>query len=431
MDTITWYADYIEPDRDDPVIWNRYMEQHITNTIDNFEHFTRHPQIDSATFNYFNHLLEFRTFNEFVPGRKSIVIVGLHGGWDPVKLELIEHWFNTHPGRTQAWQDSQCQIVIDYSEEGFTTEVFADLWRWINQHNLTNRVLYVSSSCNVQELYSRWCRVERTAPVMSTAWYGFFANWIVKDREMRRINHRIPQANWTGGLRYMCLNRRPYLHRVLLTTLLERFKVINLGAVSMPREFSEAEVKWDLDIPRQWTILKELANGRLDFLQENFNTMYNRLPLIADTDNFSINYALNINENFYTKYPINLISETLFLTDSAFMSEKIWKPMLLGQIFLVMASPYYLQALRKLGFKTFAPYIDETYDTIEDPIDRAIELVQVLRDILTLDFKDFVQLLKDCEPILIHNKRLLTKPSLINSIISKPVVDAIESYWNF
>lgn len=429
MDTITWYADYIEPDLDDPVIWNRYMEQHIDNG--GVDHFTQHPQIDSAAFNYFNHHLEFRTFNEFVPGHKSVVIIGLHGGWEPIKLELIKIWFNSHPGRKQAWCDSQCQIIIDYSEEGFTHEVFPDLWSWINDNELDHRILYVSSSYNVNELYNKWCASNRLAPTMNTAWYGFFVNWINKDREMCRRTTKLPMAAWSGGQRYMCLNRRPHLHRVLLTTLLERYKIINLGAVSMPKHFEESNIKWDLDIVKQWNILKELTNGRLDSLQLNFDTMYDQLPLIADTDNFTVNYALDINEELYSRYPINLISETLFFTESAFVSEKIWKPMLLGQIFLVMASPNYLHSLRELGFKTFSPYIDETYDTIDDPVDRAFELVRTLKSILALSDVDFAQLLSNCQLAIEHNRRIISKLNLINAVISRPVVRAIESYWDF
>lgn len=430
---ITFYGDKIAPNLKDKSLWNRFLEQHISNHINDTQHFTIHPQLDSHIFNYFKDDLSFKTFNEYQIGQKNLVIIGLHGGWTSLKLELIKEWFLTDANRLLAWNDPNCQIVLDYSEEGFTTEVFPGLWVWINENNLQDRVLYVSSSVNVTLLYHKWCRLNLAYHNMKTSWYGFFLSWIMKDRAMRRVTTELPLAQWnTSSPRYMCLNRRPHPHRILLITLLERYGIIEKGAVSMPKHFGEVEVLWkseDFDIPYQWTTLKNGLNGMIDSLDNDFDNMYNKLPLIADTDNFAFNYALNINEEYYVQFPLNIISETLFFTESTFTSEKVWKPMLLGQLFLVMAGPYYLEGLRDLGFKTFSPYIDETYDTILDPVDRAIELVKSLKNLLSLNEQEFLNLLEHCQDAIQHNRALLTDLDRIGRLISSQVVLAIENYW--
>lgn len=431
---ITFYGDTIAPDFTDENLWNRYLEQHISNHINDTQHFTIHPQIDSAVFQYFKDQLEFKPFEQYTAGNKNLIIIGLHGGWTELKLTLIKEWFVSDPNRLQAWQDPSCQIVIDYSEEGFTTELFPALWMWIEDNKLQDRILYVSSSCNVAELYTEWCQLHRSYENMRAVWYGFFTNWIIRDRAMCRISRDIPMAAWMPGQpRYMCLNRRPHPHRIFLTTLLERYKIIDQGAVSMPRDFFEPEVVWqseDFDIKYQWTMLKERFNGHLDGLEPNFQSLYSKLPLTADTDNFGINYALDLNENYYAQFPVNVISETLFFSAATFASEKVWKPMLLGQIFLVMASPLYLQSLRDLGFKTFSPWINEEYDLIMDPIERAFELTKSLKALVKLSNTEFAELLEKCRPALEHNKRILTDTDSINRLVSTRVVEAIEEYWS-
>lgn len=426
---ITWYADVITADFNDPNLWNRFLEQHIESG--DTQNFTTHPQLDSSIFKMSKQLHEFKPFTEYKSGN-NLVIIGLHGGWTTDKLKFITQWFKGDPNRLKAWKDPQCRIVLDYSEEGFTVEVFADVWEWIEENNLHNRVLYISSSCNVEELYNNWCYQNRIYANMESVWYGFFATWLLRDRIMCGVESNLPIAQYNGGKRYMCLNRRPHPHRILLLTLLERFKLIDKGAVSMPRNFSEVEIVWEdeaWDIKYQWNMLKDRFNGHIDALENNFQSLYDKLPLIADTENFAFNYALNINSDYYKDYPINVISETLFFSESAFASEKIWKPILLGQIFLPMASQYYLQSLRSLGFKTFSPYIDEEYDLMVDPIERAFGVVRSLKKILALSEDEFKTLLVNCKPILEHNRLLLEDSSKMEKLISKRVMEKLESNW--
>jgi hypothetical protein len=217
-----------------------------------------------------------------------------------------------------------------------------------------------------------------------------------------------------------------------LVTLLERFNLIEHGAVSMPRDFEDEVDGFDelhFNIPHQWQWLKDALNGSIDNLDADFDKMYARLPLIADTEDFKYNHALTISEDYYAQFPINIVSETFFFNDSVFASEKVWKPMLLGQIFLAMAPPFYLKALRELGFRTFAPWINEEYDLITDHVERALELMRVLRSLVKLSDEQFANLLIQCKPAIEHNKQILMNTERINQLIGSKVIPAIEQYW--
>jgi len=433
MTTITWYGDYIAPDFTDENLWNRYLKQYIHESES--KNFTVDPLLDYIIFNYFKSKNEFKTFNLYTATDRSIVIIGLHGGWNQQKLALIDSWFDSDPNRLAAFTDPNCRIIVDYSEEGFTDAVFPDLTNWIARYNLTDRVLYVSSTCNVQAEYLQWCRQNRMPVLMKCAWYGFFANWINFNQRYRdHPELDIPMAKWTPGTpRYMSLNRRPYPHRIFFITLLEHFGLVGKGAVSMPKHFEEKDINWDLldfDLPYQWNQLKDRCNGHIDGLDTSFNSVYNKLPLIADTDRFDINYALDLNNTLYDQYPVNLVTETLFFTNAIFPTEKIFKPMLHGQIFLLAGAPGFLQQLRDYGFKTFSPYIDESYDDIDDPVERGITLVRTLKGIVKLSEADFAVLLLQCQPIIQHNRHLLTNKAFMDQLISTQVVEAIETLWD-
>jgi hypothetical protein len=101
------------------------------------------------------------------------------------------------------------------------------------------------------------------------------------------------------------------------------------------------------------------------------------------------------------------------------------------QIFFVMAAPFYLQSMREMGFQTFSPFIDETYDTILEPLDRADEMVRSLKKIIKLSDGDFQQLLDNCGPILKHNKQLLNDPLTLEKIINQKVAQAIDETWSY
>jgi hypothetical protein len=79
--------------------------------------------------------------------------------------------------------------------------------------------------------------------------------------------------------------------------------------------------------------------------------------------------------NFEKKEPyldsyIHITSETNFFELGGYFSEKTWKPIGHLQPFIFMGPAYGLRELKKLGFKTFAPFIDESYDLELDPVIR-------------------------------------------------------------
>lgn len=414
-----WYCDH---KNDNPFELHSYLQQFITNNTDNIDHFTVQPSIDLTILPEFASTVTVKTFPNYKNNSRGVVVIGLHGGWDKIKLTLITEWFESDLHRSRAWQDPSCRIVLDYSMEGFGEEAFGDLYNWSVKHNLSDRLIYVSGDLNIQDNYRAWCSKQRVRPAMQTSYYGYFAVW-----GSRQLAATVQSP--TCRKRYMSLNRRPHYHRIMMMTILERRGLIEHGTISMPADFSEPDIGWSADqwdLRRLWDELRDLQMGFLDHYEMNFQNLCKRLPLIADRTDFETNHALDFNQDLYSEHPVNLITETLCFTTSAFASEKIWKPMAAGQIFLVLSGPYYLRGLRRLGFRTFGPYINEEYDEEPEPIARANLVARELKRLVSMNDAEFEEILAQCKDIVQHNQQLITDQAKIKTTVARELVQTLE-----
>jgi len=119
----------------------------------------------------------------------------------------------------------------------------------------------------------------------------------------------------------------------------------------------------------------------------------------------------------------HVVTETVFYYDKLHLTEKIFKPIVSKQPFMLLAAPGNLEYLRSYGFKTFAGIIDESYDTIKDNDARIEAVVAQLKWYCSLTVSEKTEIQKQCEPIVEHNfyhfygkfKEIITDELLDNS----------------
>lgn len=111
----------------------------------------------------------------------------------------------------------------------------------------------------------------------------------------------------------------------------------------------------------------------------------------------------------YKKTAISIISDTIFFKNQGFISEKIFKPIMYLQPFLVVSTPFYLKAMTELGFKTFDGFIDESYDLEIDNTKRLKMINDEIKRLCNIPIEELKLQLKNIENILIYNQmKLLT-----------------------
>jgi hypothetical protein len=107
--------------------------------------------------------------------------------------------------------------------------------------------------------------------------------------------------------------------------------------------------------------------------------------------------------SFYKKIALELVSETIFHYPYPYVSEKTLRPMLNHRMFIIAGPAGMLQLLKQKGFETWGDLIDESYDSISDPVQRLKQVRQALDNFLNLDIEIIKQYLQNNKDKLRHN----------------------------
>ena len=113
---------------------------------------------------------------------------------------------------------------------------------------------------------------------------------------------------------------------------------------------------------------------------------------------------LSLNHPAYTETYVNLVTETNINAATPMLSEKSFKPIIAGQLFVLIAAPGAVQFLRDIGIDTFDDIIDHGYDQIIDPRSRIRSAIEQIDQLMTMNLAEVYQQLI---PRLIRNSRYL------------------------
>ena len=116
-------------------------------------------------------------------------------------------------------------------------------------------------------------------------------------------------------------------------------------------------------------------------LLTEWNEVSTSLPQFGEMAKHAGEYLDLSHVAYWTSY-INLITETT-VASNFFISEKTWKPIAAGQLFLLFGCTGAIAHLRGYGIDTFDDIINhDYYDTEIDPIKRMFKLHEVLDDLI-------------------------------------------------
>lgn len=101
---------------------------------------------------------------------------------------------------------------------------------------------------------------------------------------------------------------------------------------------------------------------------------------------------------------VHLVLETLFDSDKKYLTEKVFKPIVMSQAFIVWGPPGTLAYLREHGFRTFDHVWSEDYDKETDPVRRMHLLQHVVQHISGLSDSEYKNLYEKCLPMIQHNR---------------------------
>jgi hypothetical protein len=132
-------------------------------------------------------------------------------------------------------------------------------------------------------------------------------------------------------------------------------------------------------------------------------------------------------ENFYPPHywhtEFSLALETA--PNETFVTEKTYKPLLVGHPFLVVGGQYTLRHLHAFGFKTFGDLIDESYDSLEYPGERLRAVAAEVERLVKSD----VKLVEPTQEIRQHNRMIMYRlAEEVYFDLYKILIDALPQY---
>ena len=105
----------------------------------------------------------------------------------------------------------------------------------------------------------------------------------------------------------------------------------------------------------------------------------NHFPISSAHSHYSADFDIND----YNATDIEVVLETLFDDSRLHLTEKSLRPIAVGQPFILAGTQGSLEYLRSYGFKTFGTVWDESYDLVEDPAERLIQIAELMKYIST------------------------------------------------
>lgn len=263
----------------------------------------------------------------------------------PVELSFIR---NTH----------NFYILFDDCLEGYTVRLFDSLQNFIITHNLQDKFIFLSGNRDVEEEYTQWIKKNSVDKVFKVC---YNSNWYYRVKQnvedynlaLRPLN----KQKW-----FMCLNNRLHTHRAITVTYMDYLNMLEHGKVScLDKDYNNCMLAF----------AEELTENMHEILEYQATITEKKLPINIDTEDFLFgSRPYDFNSEIYDDTLINLVTETYYhevFNDYShmFFSEKIWKPIVMKQMFILIGPRYGLQYLKELGFKTFDKFVDESYDRLD------------------------------------------------------------------
>lgn len=215
-------------------------------------------------------------------------------------------------------------------------------------------------------------------------------------------------------------------HRSTIVYILECLGVLDKGYVSFNTRggYPDHTVEWVSDALGYHSEFKKMMECNAEkiaalpdqiFIDDPFE---NSALDPGDTSLYENTYFSLVTE---TSFPFNRFHyghyESALTEVGRILSEKIFKPIVMRHPFIVVSNPRTLALLHTLGYKTFSPYIDESYDLIDDDAERLMAIGKEVKRLCELNPQELAEFLEKCGEICDYNRK---------NMLSKNITD----YWH-
>jgi hypothetical protein len=245
--------------------------------------------------------------------------------------------------------------------------------------------------------------------------------------------------------RFLHLSGNPKTYRLYILDYLKRMGYLGKGLYSL-LPLPENDIDW---LRTAWTSPQSSAGKErkryyelYDFDEEFFSKQHvldyitdefgGKVPnpnfdLFKETSEYKGGFQTIVQMDFIKNTYFNILNETVFDSNdgTSFMkngavTEKSIKS-LCHQPTIVLSYPGTLRELKEMGFKTFSPWIDESYDDIKNDEDRLFMILDEIQRLCSIPEDELHDLYVECLNNVVYNQNVIintTPKELINKFFN-------------
>lgn len=307
------------------------------------------------------------------------------------------------------------KILFENLYEGYWKSPVNHIYSIIEETHISPEQCYFfSGGLNVDILYNDYMKDKSGLGIMKIYTGNVWES---------SLRHNCPFTNLEYNIKpkekiFLCFNRMVRIHRTALLALLYSRDLVKNSFYSYFPDASYGDIFKTAHIFYQ--LNEHLTPDISNTIQTYYNKNIDNYPLKLNIEwQDNVNFIKHDDINLFNESYFSLVTETLFFGikadhgdsgadwDSIFFSEKIYKPISMKHPFILVSRPHSLKYLRKLKYKTFSPFIDESYDDIENDQERLLAIVNEVERLSKNTQAQWIEWQNNIKSIVEHNHSVL------------------------
>jgi hypothetical protein len=302
-------------------------------------------------------------------------------------------------------QDGRAIIFLDYGQENYMEyDTYYLIHESLKKASIpADNIIFGINSFNAQEIYENWFspgdqRIQvRNWPYVlanTSFHYNHFTEQHLSKDDWLNTQNTKRKYHFLYKVRRARDHRLALLYKLASDNYLEKTDWSCLTPVQANDKrvsYFSGKFSWPLNQER----IQNICNQTPKTLESERGTHYTAVR--TTTDSHPEAYK---NSYFY------ICTETFLHGDHKSLTEKVFKPIVNLQPFILVAYPGALKLLHSLGFKTFGQYIDESYDIEPDEVKRIHMIYNQIEKLAQMSTDQLHDMYWSMREILEHNQTL-------------------------
>lgn len=295
-------------------------------------------------------------------------------------------------------KQGRCKILLLCPFEGWT-------WKWWDKLVEVLKYKYQLEDSHIVILNGNYQKHPTIKTVTFSVWERQMYSNYGNDKHYELFHSKIDETIRPN--KYICLNRRPTIHRY--ATVTELLDLKNQGILTCAKSAGYGDEYTDWVERSFFEDYPELKEKFINKVKPLIPIKY-KDGINPEIDNPASNEWGAI-QKYHDSY-LYIVTESFFENkaqgeDTLFLSEKTFKPIVFMQPFVTIARPGTVNLLKELGYKTCEGYIDESYDKIQDDKERLNAAIRSIKEFVSKDRNEMQEIMIKMKPIFEHNFNLL------------------------